>query len=178
LNLIQSDSIVVEVIIPEHVEFGIGTWFNRAVMSSQAFSRILNAMGIRQDQEPSVADTLKLRAWLANGMERPLPDFIDSASTHVGSIYHLKDMLWVIPALKTAMTRSVIGLVYDAKIVKKDGKPKTNSKEAAIKILRDVQFFVRNKTAIMHNKFLIAGENLLSTTGGKPIQLTCGSMSL
>jgi phosphatidylserine/phosphatidylglycerophosphate/cardiolipin synthase-like enzyme len=175
LNLVQSDSRVVEVVIPEHVEFGIGTWFNRAVMSSQAFSRILKAMGIDQGQEPSVADTLRLRAWLANGMERPLPDFINSASSLVGAIYHLTDMLWVVPALKTTMTQSAIGLVYDAKIEKKDGEPKANPNEAAIKILKDVRFFPRNKTNIMHNKFLIAGENLLSKTGGKPTQVTCGS---
>lgn len=177
-NLIQSDSMVVDVTIPEHVEFGIGTWFNRAVMSSQAFSRILDAMGIQKDQEPSPSDALKLRAWLANGMERPLPDFITSASSLVGAIYHLTDELWVIPALKSAMTRwrSTIGLVYDAKVEKdrKTGKLKANPNDDAIETLKDVQFFPRNKTNIMHNKFLVAGE-LLSTDGGKPIQLTCGS---
>jgi PLD-like domain len=175
LNLIQSDGGLVEAVIPKHVEFGIGTWFNRAVMSSQAFSRILSAMGIGKDQKPSVADTLKLRAWLANGMERPLPDFINSASPLVGAIYHSTDMLWVIPALKTVMAQSAVGLVYDAKIVKEDGKPKVNPNGAAVKILKDVKFFPRNKTNIMHNKFLIAGESLLTTTGSRPIQLTCGS---
>ena len=172
LNLIHSDSMVVDAIIPEHIEFGIGTWFNRAVMSSQAFSRILNAMGIHKDQEPSPADALKLRAWLANGMERPLPDFIASASSIVGAIYHLTDALWVIPALKTAMTQSTIGLVYDAK---KIGKLNANPNEGAIKTLKDVQFFPRNKTNIMHNKFLVVGERLLSIAGEKPIQLACGS---
>ncbi len=177
LNLIHSDSMVVDAIISEHIEFGIGTWFNRAVMSSQAFSRILNATGIHKDQEPSSADTLKLRAWLANGMERPLPDFIASASSIVGAIYHLTDTLWVIPALKTAMTQSKIGLVYDAKVEKdkKTGKPKANPNEDAIKTLKGVQFFPRNKTNIMHNKFLVAGERLLATAGEKPMQLTCGS---
>ena len=177
LNLIHSDSLVVDAIIPEHIEFGIGTWFNRAVMSSQAFSRILKAMGVSKDQEPSPADALKLRAWLANGMERPLPDFIASASSLVGAIYHLTDALWVIPALKTTMTQSTIGLVYDAKVEKdkKTGKLKANPNEVAIKTLKDVQFFSRNKTNIMHNKFLVAGERLLSTAGAKPIQLTCGS---
>jgi hypothetical protein len=177
LNLVQSDSTVVDVIIPEHIEFGIGTWFNRAVMSSQAFSRILNAIGIRKDQKPSPSDALKLRAWLANGMERPLPDFIQSASSIVGAIYHLTDALWIIPALKTAMSRSQIGLVYDAKVEKdkKTDNLKANPNEDAIKTLKDVEFFPRNKTNIMHNKFLVAGERLLSTAGEKPIQLTCGS---
>jgi hypothetical protein len=79
LNPIESDSMIIDVIIPDHIEFGIGTWFNRAVMSSQAFSRILDAMGIHKDLKPSQSDALKLRAWLANGMERPLPEFITLA---------------------------------------------------------------------------------------------------
>lgn len=177
LNLVRADSMAVEVTLPQNIEFGIGTWFNRAVMSSQAFSRILNAMSIHKDQVPSPADTLKLRAWLANGMERPLPDFIASASSIAGAIYHLTDALWVIPALKNAMTRGAIGLVYDAKLEKdkKTGKPKTNPNDEAIKTLKKIQFFPRNKTNIMHNKFLVVGERLLSETSGKPMQLTCGS---
>jgi hypothetical protein len=177
LNLIQADTAAVDVILPEHIEFGIGTWFNRAVMSSQAFSRILDAMGIPKDQKPSEEDVLKLRTWLANGMERPLPDFIGSTPSIVGAIYHLTDLLWVIPALESAMTESTIGLVYEAKVEKdkKTKEPKPNPNEGAIKTLKDVQFFPRNKTNIMHNKFLVAGEDLLSTSGQKPIQMTCGS---
>jgi len=110
-------------------------------------------------------------------MERPLSDFIESAPSIIGAIYHLTDSLWVIPALKTAMTGSTIGLVYEAKVEKdeKTNKPKPNPNEEAIKTLKDVQFFPRNKTNIMHNKFLVTGEDLLSTSGQKPIQLTCGS---
>jgi phosphatidylserine/phosphatidylglycerophosphate/cardiolipin synthase-like enzyme len=134
-------------------------------------------MDLRKDQEPSPEDALKLRVWLANGMERPLPDFISSASSIVGAIYHLTDELWVIPALKTAMRQSSIGLVYDAKVEKdkKTGELKANPNENAINTLKDVQFFPRNKTNIMHNKFLVSGESLLSRAGEKPMQLTCGS---
>jgi phosphatidylserine/phosphatidylglycerophosphate/cardiolipin synthase-like enzyme len=177
LNLIQADTAAVDVILPEHIEFGIGTWFNRAVMSSQAFSRILDAMGIPKDQKPSDEDALKLRTWLANGMERPLPNFIGSTPSIVGAIYHLTDLLWVIPAMESAMTESSIGLVYDAKVEKdkKTGELKANPNEIAINTLKDVQFFPRNKTNIMHNKFLVSGERLLSTAGQKPMELTCGS---
>ena len=62
LNLVQADTAAIDVILPEHIEFGIGTWFNRAVMSSQAFSRILDAMGLPKDQKPSDQYALKLRA--------------------------------------------------------------------------------------------------------------------
>ena len=44
LNLIQADTAAVDVILQEHIEFGIGTWFNRA-----AFSRILDATSIPKD---------------------------------------------------------------------------------------------------------------------------------
>src|SRR5919199_2512228 len=83
----------------------------------------------------------------------------------------------VIPALKTAMRQSSIGLVYDAKVEKdkKTGELKANPNENAINTLKDVQFFPRNETNIMHNKFLVSGESLLSTAGKKPMQLTCGS---
>src|SRR5262249_3924687 len=45
LQLIQADTFTLTVTLPAHVELGIGTWFNRAVMSSQAFSRKLEALG-------------------------------------------------------------------------------------------------------------------------------------
>ena len=172
LNLIHADKTDVLVTLPKNVEFGIGTWFNRAVMSSQAFSRILKAMGIDKDEVPNPDDELKLREWLANDMEKPLPHFITSSSSVAGAIYHLTDKLWIIPALKNAMSNSKIGLVYDSKL---RGKPKSNPNTDTIKTLKKVKFFKRDKTGIMHNKFLIMGDNLLSKNGAKPLQITCGS---
>jgi hypothetical protein len=179
-TLIQNDSIDVEVAIPSHIEFGIGTWFNRAVMSSQAFSRILKALKINNNEKPSQENSLKLRKWLANGMELPLADFILSSSSLIGAIYHLTDNLWVIPAFKTKMMTTqnmMIGLVYDAKIKRdpKTDKPLPNPNNAAIETLQNVQFFPRDKTSIMHNKFLVAGEDLLSENDAKSKLLTCGS---
>src|SRR5262249_378808 len=43
LQPITADAFTLNVVLPPHVEFGIGTWFNRAVMSSQAFSRKLRS---------------------------------------------------------------------------------------------------------------------------------------
>jgi hypothetical protein len=145
-------------------------------MSSQAFSRILKAMGIDKDEVPNPNDELKLREWLANDMEKPLPEFIASSSTIAGAIYHLTDSLWIIPALKNAMSNSKIGLVYDSKLRKsKINKPKSNPNTETIKTLKKVKFFKRDKTGIMHNKFLIMGDNLLSKNGARPLQITCGS---
>ena len=160
--------------MPPHTEFGIGTWFNRAVMGSQAFSRILKSMGLKTNEVPVPENALKLRTWLSNGMEQPLPNFISSASSVVGAIYHLTDNLWVIPALQAAMTTTSIGLIYDQHL-DKQGNPKPNPNNEAIGILSNVSFFSRRKTNIMHNKFLVSGERLLEDDNANPIQLTCGS---
>ena len=76
-----------------------------------------------------------------------------------------------------ATQNMMIGLVYDAKI-KRDpetDKPLPNPNNAAIQTLQNVQFFPRDKTSIMHNKYLVAGEDLLSKNDAKPKLLTCGS---
>src|SRR5262245_29701976 len=43
----------ITIALPAHVELGIGTWFNRAVMSSQAFSRKCKAMGLQSGAVPT-----------------------------------------------------------------------------------------------------------------------------
>lgn len=171
LQLIQPDTFTLTVALPAHVEFGIGTWFNRAVMSSQAFTRKLRALGFGPGQPLTAAQALDLRIWLANGMHAPVPEFVGPTSaafdSAVGAIYHLTDNVWIIPALQTAMAGKSIGLVYDAK------DPAANAD--ALNTLTQVQFFPRNKTNTMHNKFLVAGDQLLAAQGATPKRLTCGS---
>ena len=173
-DVIPSDSISVEITLPPHIEFGIGTWFNRAVMSSQAFSRILKSMNLKTNVELNPRDGLKLRTWLANGMEQPLPDFISSASSLVGAIYHLTDNLWIVPALRKAMATAEIGIVYDSN-QDKGSNPKPSPNDDVIKILSNVNFFPRRRINIMHNKFLVGGQGLLENDDAKPARLTCGS---
>ena len=173
-NVIPADGTIVEISLPPHVEFGIGTWFNRAVMSSQAFSRILKSMNLKTNEKPNFEDELKLRRWLANGMEQPLPNFISSASSLIGAIYHLTDNLWIVPALKDAMITKDIGIVHDAHL-DKDGNPKPSPNDAAIGTLSNIQFFPRRRINIMHNKFLVTGEQLLDDGKANPTDLTCGS---
>ncbi len=176
-QLMQAERHVVEVTLPSHRELGIGTWFNRAVMSSQAFSRKIKALGIISGQAPSAAQTLELRKWLANGMELPLPEFIAGAGDSLaGAIYHLTDKLWIVPAIENASSAKNIALVYDAKVEKdKDGNPLRNPNQDAIDDLSGVTFHPRNKTNIMHNKFIVSGTGLQSTSGGVPMAVTCGS---
>ena len=164
------------VTLPSHVEKGIGSWFNRAVMSSQAFSRKVEALHL-DGAAPTPAQALELSAWLSNGIQDPLRDFVAKASSIVGAIYHLTDGLWVIPVLKQVMSHTTIGLVYDA-VVHKDPKTKQvipNPNNGAITTLKSVKFFPRNKTTIMHNKYLVGGEKLMSTSGVQPQRVVCGS---
>jgi phosphatidylserine/phosphatidylglycerophosphate/cardiolipin synthase-like enzyme len=176
-NLMQAEKGVIKVTLPSHHEMGIGTWFNRAVMSSQAFSRKVTALGIVSGQPPSTAQALELRKWLANGMELPLPQFIAGVGDSLaGAIYHLTDKLWIVPALENASGGKKIVLVYDAKVQKDQrGNPLPNPNQDAINKLSRVSFRPRNKTNIMHNKFIVRGNGLNSTSGGTPVAVTCGS---
>ena len=166
VNLDAASKSSIEVNLPDHVENGIGTWFNRAVMSSQAFSRMVKALNL-QGGAPTPAQALKLRSWLASGMEKPVPDFIGKAASLVGAIYHLTDNLWIIPALKASMGTHKIGLVHDSHA------PSPN--DPAIAGLGKVKFFGRDKTNIMHNKFLVDGESLMAASAQKPKRVVCGS---
>lgn len=171
LQTLAADTFTLTIVLPAHVEFGIGSWFNRAVMSSQAFTRKLQGFGLAAGQAPTAAQGLDLRTWLANGMHAPVPDFVATTAapfdSAIGAIYHLTDKVWIIPALQTAMAGKNVGLVYDAK--------DPSASADALNTLTQVQFFPRTKTNIMHNKFLVAGDALLSAQGATPKRLTCGS---
>jgi phosphatidylserine/phosphatidylglycerophosphate/cardiolipin synthase-like enzyme len=166
------------VVVPDHVEHGIGVWFNRAVVSSQAFTKIIQQMGLSASEQPPAEDALKLRGWLANGMESAFEHFFGSAKEVAGAIYHITDDLWVVPALdKHADKGHGMRLVYDEgstarQKMKKENKPNPNAK--AIADLPDIAFDKRTKTKIMHNKFLVSGERLFEGQS-RPAGLLCGS---
>jgi PLD-like domain len=170
LTMIEADTFSLTVELPRHVQLGIGTWFNRAVMSSQAFSRKLRSFNAPAGQL-TAEQSLELRSWLANGMETPVPEFVGPAApafdSVVGAIYHLTDKVWIIPALQAAMAGKTIGLVFD------NDDPAVSAD--ALNTLGSVQFFPRTRLTIMHNKFLVAGDSLLNTQQASAARLTCGS---
>jgi len=91
LNLVDdaaSDPTQVEV--PNVEREGISTWFNRAVVSSQAFSQKF------PDPEKSLVAVMD---WLANGLEDAFTDILKGARNIWGAIYHLTDEEWVMPDL-------------------------------------------------------------------------------
>src|SRR5208283_5529990 len=76
--------------IPLQVEQGIGTYFNRAVVSSQAFAQ-------RFGSAPKGQLFHEALAWLSNGMADMLVEFIAQAPSLEIVAYHLTDEEWIIP---------------------------------------------------------------------------------
>jgi hypothetical protein len=148
------------VTLPQPVEDGIGTWFNRAVVSSQAFSKEFGQEG------PLRGERLrKALEWLGNGMEKVIPSFLGEPAPVDGAIYHLTDSEWVRPAL--AARSQPTSLVYDA-TKKKDGGAEANA-DAVHELQGKVEFHPRTRAKIMHDKFLVRSDN------GTPQALLMGS---
>lgn len=174
--LVKDTKATLEITLPPHEEKGIGTYFNRAVVSSQAFSRMLESMKIDPKSKPSDEDELKLRTWLANDLEKVVPEFIGRAKGAVGAIYHLTDNLWIIPAVDKFSQKNSVALVYDAKETTKNGKKVPSPNKPVVDKLGDkVIFYPRDKTNIMHNKFIVDGKDLMGKEKAKALRLVCGS---
>jgi len=142
---LQSDAATtLSVSVPPVTRDGISTWFNRAVVASQAFSR--------EFPNPQ-ADLDRCMAWLANGMGDAFAAITHGATDMAGAIYHLTDQEWVMPALTSVP--GTLDLVYEA-------RSNDHTDDPAIAILKKRPHVVahpRTKTAIMHDKFLIDQHN-------------------
>jgi hypothetical protein len=153
LTLLKSAAKTCDLTLPREVEDGIGTWFNRAVVSSQAFSR-----QFARDGKPLTGQRLKdALTWLGNGMQDVIPEFLADDQSVEGAIYHLTDGEWVIPALKGRP--GTTSLDYDA-TTKEHGGAESN-KHALEELQGRVEFLPRKRAKIMHDKFLVrmkAGE--------------------
>jgi phosphatidylserine/phosphatidylglycerophosphate/cardiolipin synthase-like enzyme len=147
------------VALPKVEEDGISTWFNRAVVSSQAFSR--------QFPDPH-AKLPEVMDWLANGLGKSFAAILTGATEIEGAIYHLTDKRWVMPALK--------GLKGDLSLVYEDRK-NDQTDFPAVKLLKSGRFTgrPRSKTNIMHDKFLVdtkRGRVLMGSANFTPEGLT------
>jgi PLD-like domain len=140
-----------DVPIPPLAEGGVGTYFNRAVVSSQAFARQFPRI-------ETMAEIAASRAWLANGMEDAVPSFLEAGTAEriEGAIYHLTDDLWVIPALER-FPMGKLSLLYNRTSDDHD------SDEAIARLVKAGHpqnlFAIRSKASIMHNKFLVRVSN-------------------
>lgn len=146
LQKAAAEKATIKVTVPLVTEKGITSHFNRAVVSSQAFSK----------QFPTLNTPSQLKAaaaWLANGMEQAVPDFLGAAQGKdiEGAIYHLTDATWIIPAMQHYA--GSVSLTYNH-------TSKDDASDAAIQQLVDAgrpasAFAQRTHASIMHNKFLV-----------------------
>src|SRR5262249_24237513 len=143
--------------LPQVEEDGIATWFNRAVVSSQAFSR---EFPDPKSNIPGVMD------WLANGLEDA--QILSGADKIEVAIYHLTDNHWVVPVFKGF--KGELSLVYEDRSNDRTDRP-------AIDLLESDRFEgkPRSKTNIMHDKFLVdmdGGRVLMGSANLTPEGLT------
>jgi phosphatidylserine/phosphatidylglycerophosphate/cardiolipin synthase-like enzyme len=114
-------------------------------VSSQGFKRYAATVHNDLDKE---------MAWLANGLQDALPNFLQSAKEVVGAIYHLTDNEWVVPTLGNMI--GDLSMVYHLH-EKAGSKNNDTTDRAAVNLLTSSKraFHPRTKTAIMHDKFLV-----------------------
>ncbi len=155
------------------MEDGVGTYFNRAVVSSQAFIREFGAA----PKDQKYIDALN---WLSNGMGEAVSEFITQSDAVDGAAYHLTDAQWVLPALNNfkpaadgdeAAANGEASFIYfhkDPGTGKNKGDT-TNDKIVSGVLESKVQFYKRTKTAIMHDKFMVRSQN------GKPVGVLMGT---
>jgi phosphatidylserine/phosphatidylglycerophosphate/cardiolipin synthase-like enzyme len=169
-QLLDAERATLKIKLPAHIENGIGTWFNRAVVSSQAFTRKVAAMGLDPNKAPPADKARKLRRWLANDLEQSFDAVFDNATRAASAIYHLTDKLWVIPAFEAFAAKHPTAVVYDAHA---DGaNKKSPNQEAVDELGKHVDFHPRKATNIMHDKFIVTDAPRFH---GKPARLLTGS---
>ena len=139
--------VAITVTVPELVEHGIGSYFNRAVVSSQAF---VTEFG----HNPTGATLAKALHWLGNGMEIAVAQYLAMTEKQqlaiAGAIYHLSaspEGDFIIPDL--GAYSYAVDLVYH-------GKDDTDAAAIARLTPDQVTFHERTATNIMHDKFLVA----------------------
>ena len=146
LRLEQPEQATIQVIVPDVEEHGIASYFNRAVVSSQAFAIQFPDLSTPSQQKAA-------RAWLANGLEQTVPRFLDRAAGKdiEGAIYHLTDDIWIIPSLRHY--GGAISLTYNHRA------NDTTSDKAIEDLIAagrpESAFAARTHANIMHDKFLV-----------------------
>jgi phosphatidylserine/phosphatidylglycerophosphate/cardiolipin synthase-like enzyme len=146
LTLNEAEQGKVDVVVPLTEENGITSHFNRAVVSSQAFSKQFPELKTPAQQKAA-------RAWLANGMEQAVPQFLDHAAGKdiEGAIYHLTDDIWIVPSLRHY--GGAVSLAYNH--TSKDDKSDAAINELIDSGRPESSFAQRTHASIMHNKFLV-----------------------
>lgn len=177
LHLLDAQKGECKLRLPSHIEAGIGTWFNRAVVSSQAFARKVAALHLAPHAAPSAQQALRLRTWLANDLQEVFDLTLKDAHRAASAVYHLTDPLWAIPAFEQfgkKEGKASLAIVYDSHEVSQKGKPPAPSpNQPAVQQLADVATFaLRDKTHIMHDKFIVTDDG---NADAQPARVLTGS---
>ena len=166
LTLVEREAASVQATLPHNVDKSIGTWFNRAVVSSQSFSEQFGQYIANHDLTGD--NLVRALEWLGDGMQQAVPEFIANTPRGddlSGAIYHLTDEQFIVPAFESFGGDA--SMVYDAHVDRNTGE---SPNAAAIKQLTKVSFYPRLKTAIMHDKFIVR-----VGSDGKATDVTMGS---
>jgi phosphatidylserine/phosphatidylglycerophosphate/cardiolipin synthase-like enzyme len=158
----EAGSKPIQVLVPTVERDKISTWFNRAVVSSQAFSQ--------KFPDPK-KDLDAAMAWLANGLQDGFTEILKGAGNVSGAIYHLTDNEWVMPDLMNF--KGDMSLVYEDRKNDTTCPPAINILEKANK--KTFQGEKRSKPNIMHHKFLVdldKGRVLMGSANYTPEGLT------
>ncbi|MEO8961260.1 MAG: phospholipase D-like domain-containing protein [Ginsengibacter sp.] len=151
-QLLDDKKSTIKCTIPLIEEEGIGTYFNRAVVSSQSFAKEFGHI-------TTPAQYSRALIWLSNGMNEGLQNFISQSKGFeiAGAAYHLTDTQWVIPELKKFSDPA--SFVYFYKAPSASGKDKgDNANQPTIdglKNKKNIKFYRRTKSNIMHDKFIV-----------------------
>ena len=162
LKLQEDDATTCKVVVPKIEDAdGIGTYFNRAVVSSQSFKS--EFPGVADAKTVKKAELEKAMEWLANGLQDAIPKFATNAPGLTGAIYHLTDKLWTMPALKKAKGNRAIAYMW------KPGNDTVDKQSIASLQSDGYTTTPRTKANIMHDKFLVRYKD------GKPNSVLAGS---
>ncbi|CAB3762283.1 phospholipase D-like domain-containing protein [Paraburkholderia solisilvae] len=174
--VLEAEAGICRITLPAHIEDGIGSWFNRAVVSSQAFARMVAALHLKAGEAPPPQQALRLRSWLANDIEDTFKTIFADARRAVSVVYHLTDTLWALPAFEAfgkAHGKAALALVYDAHQVREKGKSLPSPNQPAVDALEGLATLSpRTKTHIMHDKFIVSDDG---NGSARPTQLLTGS---
>src|SRR5262245_43305985 len=149
----------IQVKYPERSTNGVSTWFNRPLVSSQAFSRLMQRLGVQPnakltDLTPDQRG--QILGWLANDLNEPISEILAGGDGIEGAIYHFTDEQWVKGAFEKRKKNKTTVTVH--------WKEETNGTLANKKFVRDLAsnatFHKRaHVNGLMHDKILVAGNS-------------------
>jgi phosphatidylserine/phosphatidylglycerophosphate/cardiolipin synthase-like enzyme len=144
----------VKVTVPKVLNGKIASWFNRAVVSAQSFTKLKN----------SGASLEKQMDWLADGIQEAVPGILKESESFQCAIYHLTDQRWIIPALADFKGEGSI-IYFDKNNDHASAKGLEHLPESP-KITRQPRSRI---SKLMHNKFIV------SRKGSEPHAVLMGS---